>query len=52
MHNKPCEKVQQKYIYGILKCPVASKLKILNLQMFSKNVFLCVEILFYFELFR
>ena len=48
MHEKPFEKVQQKYFYGIYKCTVVFKLKILNLQMFSKYV----QILSYIELFE
>ena len=50
MHEKPFEKVQQKYFYSIFKCTVAFKLKILNLQLFSKNALLYVLILPYFEL--
>ena len=40
MHEEPFEKVQQKYFYSIYKCTVLLKLKILTLQMFSKNALL------------
>ena len=52
MHKKPFEMVQQKYFFSICKCSVVSKLKMLNLQLFSKNAFLSVQILSYFELFE
>ena len=50
MHEKTFEKVHQKYFHSINKYTVVFKLKILNLQMFSKNVLLYVQILSYFEL--
>ena len=40
MHEEPFEKVQQNYFYSIYKCTVLLKLKILTLQMFSKNALL------------
>ena len=49
MHKKLFEKVQQ--AYSIYKCTVF-KLKILNLQIFSSNALLYVQILSYFELFE
>ena len=52
MHEKPFEKVQQKYFYGIYKCTVVFKLKILNLQMFIKYGLFYVQILSYIELFE
>ena len=41
MHEKLSETVQQKYFYSICKCTVVFKMKILNLQMLSKNA-LCM----------
>ena len=51
-NEKPYEKLQQKYFCSICKCTVVFKRKILNLQMFSKNALLYVQILSYFELFE
>ena len=52
MPEKLPQKVQQKYFCNIYKCTVVFKLKILNLQMISKNGLLYVQILSYFELFQ
>ena len=49
MHKKLFEKLQQ--AYSIYKCTVL-KLKILNLEIFSSNALLYVQIMSYFELFE